>query len=205
MPDGHQARQTPAVLASDAERSDVVRILEQAMAEGRLTPVEAEDRIEAAYGARTMADLEALTDGLPVAFGASAPARRVPQRTVKLMGDVKLGGSLAVDSVLHATAFFGDVVIDLSSATIPPEGVEIRASVGIGDVRVIVPDGATVKMRSFNVLGDRVEAVDPPLPSGPVITVRGRSMVGDIEAYSVSHIPPGRLRRAWERLRGQNP
>ena len=44
MPDGHQARQTPAVLASDAERSDVVRILEQAMAEGRLTPVEAEDR-----------------------------------------------------------------------------------------------------------------------------------------------------------------
>ena len=205
MPDGHQARQTPAVLASDAERGDVVRILEQAMAEGRLTPVEAEDRIEAAYGARTMADLEALTDGLPVAFGASAPARRVPQRTVKLMGDVNLGGSLAVDSVLHATAFFGDVVIDLSSATIPPEGVEIRASVGIGDVRVIVPDGATVKMRSFNVLGDRVEAVDPPLPSGPVITVRGRSMVGDIEAYSVSHIPPGRLRRAWERLRGQNP
>ena len=76
------------------------------------------------------------------------------------MGDVKLGGALAVGTVLHATAFFGDVVIDLSSATIPPEGVEIRASVGIGDVRVIVPDGATVKMRSFNVLGDRVEAVD---------------------------------------------
>ena len=149
------------MLASDAERTDVVRVLEHAMAEGRLTPVEAEDRIEAAYGARTMGELELLTDGLPVAFGASTPAKRVPQRSIKLVGDVKLGGALAVGTVLHATAFLGDVVIDLSSATIPPDGVEIRASVGIGDVRVIVPDGATVKMRSFNVIGDRVEAVGP--------------------------------------------
>jgi hypothetical protein len=204
MPERPPSQETPAVLASDAERGDVVRILEHAMSEGRLTPVEAEERIETAYAARTMGELAVLTDGLPVSFGSSGPARQVPQRTIKLVGDVKLGGALAVGTVLHATAFFGDVVIDLSSATIPPEGVEIRASVGIGDVRVIVPDGATVKMRSFNVLGDRVEAVDPPLPSGPVVTVRGRAMVGDIEAYSVSHIPPGRLRRAWERLRGQN-
>ena len=204
MPERSPSQETPAVLASDAERGDVVRILERAMSEGRLTPVEAEERIEQAYAARTMGELEQLADGLPVAFGSKGPSRRVPQRTVKLMGDVKLEGALAVDSVLHATAFFGDVVIDLSSATIPPEGVEIRASVGIGDVRVIVPDGTTVRMRSFNVFGDRVEALTPPLPSGPVVTVRGRSMVGDIEAYSVSHIPPGRLRRAWERIRRQS-
>ena len=204
MPEPSPSRETAAVLASDAERTDVVRILEQAMAEGRLTPVEAEERIESAYGARTMGELQVLTDGLPVAFGSSTPARPVPQRSIKLVGDVKLGGALAVGTVLHATAFLGDVVIDLSTATIPPEGVEIRASVGIGDVRVVVPDGATVKMRSFNVIGDRVEAVEPPMPSGPVVTERGRSMIGDIEAYSVSHIPPGRLRRAWERLRRQN-
>ena len=175
MPEGSPSQETPAVLASDAERGDVVRILERTMTEGRLTPVEAEERIEQAYAARTMGELERLADGLPVAFGSKGPSRRVPQRTVKLMGDVKLEGSLAVDSVLHATAFFGDVVIDLSSATIPPEGVEIRASVGIGDVRVIVPDGATVRMRSFNVFGDRVEAVSYTHLTLPTMIIRCRS------------------------------
>ncbi len=46
MPERPPSSEPPAVLASDAERTDVVRILEQAMAEGRLTPVEAEERIE---------------------------------------------------------------------------------------------------------------------------------------------------------------
>ena len=93
MPERLPSSERPAVLASDAERTDVVRVLEHAMAEGRLTPVEAEDRIEAAYGARTMGELELLTDGLPVAIRRATPAKRVPQRSIKLVGDVKLGGA----------------------------------------------------------------------------------------------------------------
>ncbi|HET6916154.1 MAG TPA: DUF1707 domain-containing protein [Acidimicrobiales bacterium] len=51
--------------ASHAEREAVVERLQDAAAEGRITMVELEERVEAAYSARTHGDLEALTADLP--------------------------------------------------------------------------------------------------------------------------------------------
>lgn len=51
--------------ASDAEREAVVSLLAQALGEGRLTPEEFDARVEAAYAAKTHADLDALTTDLP--------------------------------------------------------------------------------------------------------------------------------------------
>lgn len=51
--------------ASDAEREDVVALLTRALSEGRITPVEFHERVDAAYAARTRADLDALTTDLP--------------------------------------------------------------------------------------------------------------------------------------------
>jgi hypothetical protein len=50
---------------SDAERQAVVRRLERAFQDGRLTVVEFEERAGAAYAARTRAELDVLTDDLP--------------------------------------------------------------------------------------------------------------------------------------------
>ncbi len=50
---------------SDADRQAVARRLERAMRDGRLTIVEFDERVQAAYAARTRSELEDLTEDLP--------------------------------------------------------------------------------------------------------------------------------------------
>jgi hypothetical protein len=56
----------PSLRASDADRERVVEILRQHTAEGRITAEEFEERMAAAYDARTMGALSELTTDLPV-------------------------------------------------------------------------------------------------------------------------------------------
>jgi len=51
--------------ASDAERQAVVRRLELALRDGRLTIAEFDERTQAAYAARTRGELDDLTEDLP--------------------------------------------------------------------------------------------------------------------------------------------
>jgi hypothetical protein len=53
------------MLASDADRDAAAGVLSSAFAEGRLTGVEHAERVRSAYGARTKAQLAALTADLP--------------------------------------------------------------------------------------------------------------------------------------------
>jgi hypothetical protein len=50
---------------SDAEREGVVRRLQRAVGEGRLTVAEFDERVAAVYAARTRGDLDELTEDLP--------------------------------------------------------------------------------------------------------------------------------------------
>jgi hypothetical protein len=60
-------RQDPALRASDAERETAVTLLREHGAAGRLDVDELEQRVGAAYEARTRGDLAALLDDLPSA------------------------------------------------------------------------------------------------------------------------------------------
>ncbi len=62
-------------LASDADREAAADRLRRAAGEGRLQPDELEQRVAAAYGARTVGDLAALTADLPVPAAPKPPAR----------------------------------------------------------------------------------------------------------------------------------
>jgi hypothetical protein len=70
------------IRASDQERENVVDVLRDAYADGRLTLDEFSERTSAAYAARTWTDLRELTGDLPVqpVFGADQP-RPAPQLT----------------------------------------------------------------------------------------------------------------------------
>ena len=61
----HTEPGAPLVRASDAERDQAADLLRAAFAEGRLTPAELEERLAAAYAAKTRADLRDLTGDLP--------------------------------------------------------------------------------------------------------------------------------------------
>jgi DUF1707 SHOCT-like domain/2TM domain len=67
----------PAQRASDEEREAVAERLRTAAAEGRLDADELEERLGAAYGAKTVGDLVPLTGDLPTA-PAAAPASPAP-------------------------------------------------------------------------------------------------------------------------------
>jgi hypothetical protein len=69
------AKQNP-VRASDAEREAVVRVVQQAGAEGRLTLTETEERLTGIYAARFRHELTPFTEDLP--SEPSRPTRRLP-------------------------------------------------------------------------------------------------------------------------------
>jgi hypothetical protein len=78
MPDGEQSpdRSAPALRASDAERERTATLLREHYAAGRLTPEELDERIDAAYAARTVGQLDALVRDLPATPGAPSQRRR---------------------------------------------------------------------------------------------------------------------------------
>jgi hypothetical protein len=67
---------SPALRASDAERERTATLLRDHAAAGRLTPEELDERLDAAYAARTVGELEALAHDLPA---PDAPATRRPR------------------------------------------------------------------------------------------------------------------------------
>ena len=81
----------PKVRASDADRERIVEQLRQHTADGRLTMDEFEQRMAAAYAAKTYGDLAELTRDLPVDLGrrtggpgsAAEPADAVPPQWPK--------------------------------------------------------------------------------------------------------------------------
>jgi hypothetical protein len=70
----HNEPGAPSVRASDAERDQSAEVLRAAFAEGRLTRAELDERLAAAYAAKTHADLRDLTGDLPGAVRAEATA-----------------------------------------------------------------------------------------------------------------------------------
>src|SRR5918995_6580469 len=68
-------RQDPGLRASDTERESTVELLREHGAAGRLDVEELEQRVGAAYAARTRGDLATLLDDLPRSRAIVAPSR----------------------------------------------------------------------------------------------------------------------------------
>ena len=84
--------------ASDADRERVADRLRAAAGEGRLSADELEERLEAAFGARTEADLAPLTADLPAPRPEAA--RRSPRRRRRVRPD--FGAYVCVSVMLVA-------------------------------------------------------------------------------------------------------
>ena len=75
MSHDHTQAGAPTVRASDAERDQAAEILRAGYAEGRLDRDELDERLAAAYAAKTRADLRELTSDLPGAHGGHHAGR----------------------------------------------------------------------------------------------------------------------------------
>ncbi|WP_433422263.1 DUF1707 SHOCT-like domain-containing protein [Microtetraspora malaysiensis] len=194
--------------ASDAEREAVVERLREASVDGRLTLAELTERTEAAYLARTHAELAQLTADLP--GGAPAPAYHPPAPAsapggggklrkwiVAVMGDTKRQGTWRIDQEIGAVCVMGDVTLDLREAEVRSNTIDIVATCVMGDVKIIVPDGVDVELSGFTFMGDKkVEVVEaPPNRNAPVVRVKAYVVMGDVKIIGDSRAKP--IKRGW--------
>jgi hypothetical protein len=189
---------------TDTDRRSMVERIQRALAEDQVPFEELDHRFEQVYRAETRSDLELAAQGLPEPILPPPPVVRrhlAPATSVALIGDVELGGWMEVGPEISVWTLIGDAVVDLSSAALPPDGARIRVVSLIGDVKVILPDGAQAQIETFALIGDRVERLVPPLEGAPTIRISFLAGIGDVAVYSLSQVPAGPLRRLWSSLR----
>ena len=176
--------------ASDAERERAIELLRGAAGEGRLSLEELSDRIEAAAGATTRAQLEVVTGDLPAATTGGEIVAAT--RNSAVFGDLRRSGGWMVPARSRWDTVFGDVVLDLREAQVSEEEVEIEAGTVFGDVELLVPEGIAVEIRTRTVFGDiRHDAGEVARPGSPRVVLTGWTVFGDVGV---------RTRRLRERL-----
>lgn len=187
------------IRASDADRDQVTGVLHTAYAEGRLSLVEHEERVEAALAARTFDDLTVLTaDLVPTETPGRAPLQTgEPDRITAVLAESKRGGPWSVHRITYANVFMGSITLDLTEATFPASTIEVSCTQLLGQITIRVPLGATVRMETANVLGDTsVKHVGEPDPSRPTVIVRGTNILGEVVVRGPKRPPIWRRRVA---------
>jgi hypothetical protein len=179
--------------ASDAEREAVVARLRHAAGEGRLTVEELAERVDAAYAAKTRAELEPLTADLPAPAeraryapaatpesGPPLPARPAAALVLGILGGGDRKGRWRVPARMTVINVMGGADLDLREAVLETPEVEITVWSLMGGSDLIVPEGVHVELEGFALLGAnrmRLDSPDPP-PGAPVVRVRAWSLMG---------------------------
>ncbi|WP_232248574.1 DUF1707 SHOCT-like domain-containing protein [Streptacidiphilus rugosus] len=174
----------PVLRAGDVDRDRVAAVLADALATGHLDPDEHAQRLEAAYSARTLAELHPLTLDLPVSATELQPVVPPSARPVTaLFSKVRRGGQLPVPPSSVARARWGKLVIDLRHAVFTRREVVIEAEALFGLVEIILPPEVRVYDEGSALFAKRVlplGAVDGTAPDGPILRITGRAVLGQV-------------------------
>ena len=172
----------PELRVSDADSETAVARLRTAGGEGRLTLEELAERVELADAARTHGDLAALTADLPVSAPASAAVeRRARGWIVAVMGGAARKGRWRPPARTNVLTLMGGAELDLREAELP-EDIVITAVALMGGIGITVPEGVSVELTGFALMGTNGGPNDklPPLPGAPAIRVRAFSLMGGV-------------------------
>jgi len=84
---------------------------------------------------------------------------------------------------VRVVIYCGGVRMDLSSAQIAPQGLEIKATKIMGGIDIIVPTGCRVDLRPTTVMGGTIAPTpEEDLPDdAPEITVRCMTLMGGLK------------------------
>ena len=182
--------------ASDADRDRAASVLNDALAEGRLTAEEHSERLDSIYAAKTQADLVPLLDDLPAPADAAAPVRApgsAVERSyhggpiVAIFGGAARKGRWRVPPTSTVVTIFGGADLDLRDAILPGREITIRAVSVFGGMSITVPPEMRVLDSGVAVFGGRDVASETPeseSPDSPVLRIQGACVFGGI---SVRH------------------
>jgi hypothetical protein len=178
---------------SDADRDRVASLLSDALAEGRLTPEEHSDRLDAVYAAKTAADIAPIVSDLPGASAAvavpagsaatwpgDAPAGH-PARMIAILSGVSRKGAWRSPARIETVNVLGGTDLDFREALLPGREVSIRAICLLGGVEITVPPEMHVIDHGIALLGGREippDTEESASPDAPVLRITGVSILG---------------------------
>jgi Domain of unknown function (DUF1707)/Cell wall-active antibiotics response 4TMS YvqF len=169
--------------ASDADRERVVELLRDAHADGRLTTEEHSERVGSAYTARTLGDLSGLTVDLSSAD--DQPIQLDSRPVYAMFGTVRRGGRWVVPARFGVSALFGTVEIDLREAMLRRRHVVIDATMVVGSLRLLVPEGVRVEFTGRALVGSRGPRTPRrQTPDAPVVEVIGTLLLASVNAWT---------------------
>lgn len=195
--------------ASDADRDVVADRLREALAEGRITPEEHAERIDAVYKAKTYADLEPVLSDLP---GEDAPRPRVDLRKderalppppaqspnlVAVFSGAERKGRWLVEPTTNVSCVFGGADLDFRQAVLSQGEVTVNVTCVFGGVNIVVPPGVRVITSNTAIFsGNEVPEDDTAAPDAPVIRITGTLLFSGL---SVTRMAVGEKRPHHER------
>ncbi|WP_329520677.1 DUF1707 SHOCT-like domain-containing protein [Spirillospora sp. NBC_01491] len=154
---------SPALRASDADRDRVIELLHTAVADGRLDPVEFDERLGMALTARTHDALTPLITDLvatPGSHGALTPPPADPAAellTIKERhGSVRRDGRWTLPHRLVLRTAWSEVVLDLTSAVRSAPELVIELRVSGGTVELVLAPGMVVDANELSARHSQV-------------------------------------------------
>lgn len=186
------------------DRDRVVEVLRVAAGDGRLTPEELDERLEAALTARTYSELAVLTTDLPTAGGKTVGYRQVPEAKELVRIDCGAAtatrdGQWVVPQRLDVRVTSGSVKLDLTNAIITSPVLALDAEVHSGHLLLVTRPGIEVDTDDVAVKGGIVRVQPQSATDTPVILrihVSGSVTSGTLRAR-----PPRRSFWQWLRRR----
>jgi Domain of unknown function (DUF1707) len=183
----------PVPLAAARERT--IELLSAHFANDRLTIDELDARLERAYAATSLSQLDALTADLTEArpatpavyalespLGLDRPAES--GRIVAIFSETRRSGLWAVPTRLEVTATMSNLTLDLRSALLAPGVTDVHVKAVMASVQILLPPGVRVveDVRAFmaSVTNDTYSVLTSD-PSVPVIRLTGNAVMAEVK------------------------
>lgn len=176
-----------------ARRERIIAGLTRHYASDHLDDRELERRIDLAYAANSLAELEAVDADLPalprpdssaVSTVASGDPVRRNQTLVAVMSGTQRKGSWRPARQIHAMAIMGGLDLDFREAHFAPGVTELNVLAVMGGIEIVVPPGLRVECEGVGLLGgfgDLNQEGDPEDPDRPTLRIRGLALMGGVE------------------------
>jgi hypothetical protein len=177
---------------SDSDREQAAEVLREAAGQGRISLDELDERLEAAYAAKTYADLATVTRDLPQAGQAPSPARAAQvsriggtprsKFSVAVMSGARRMGRWVVPRTYVAVAVMGGIELDLREAQFSEAEVTLHAYTVMGGIEITVPEDVEVDVSGLAFMGGfDHNASAPGVPGAPRVRVLGFAFMGGVD------------------------
>jgi hypothetical protein len=197
MPSPPSPEQRPILSLAD-ERERVIQQLSEHFANDRLSLDDLESRMELAYKAGSVGELQRLTADLPSGTALPVPAPEVAElpalapdrdRIFAVMSETSRRGSWIVPQRLDVVAVMADTTIDLTQAALPAGIIDIHIRSLWAAVKVVVPPGLQVVNRLSSLMASVAGGGAPNDAGGPgggwkegtVIRLSGWAVMAEVQ------------------------